>query len=104
MKNDEMISTTQIQNACNTFYKRFRDFIWGYPVIEAYAEVETQCYTAFPIKQDILNSLNKLKSLIRRELSEDEALKETFENLVDTVNKISKEPNVYYSLKKPGIV
>ena len=88
---NSLISNNQIQNAYNDLYSLLRQYIWGYEVVEAIADLEVACYQTCPDLPNIRQLLKKLKTLAILD-EKDEDLDACFSEFEDLLN----ESDEYY--------
>lgn len=90
-----MISYKSIQRAYDNLYKVIREYIWGFPVVEALADLEIESYKTCPDIVRVRSKLNNLKLQVLDVIREDEELDKAFENF-NTL--ISESDDVYAKL------
>lgn len=76
-----MTSCYEIQSAYVDLYKQLRNYIWGFQVVDAIADLEIACYQSCPNLADVIRCLNKLSSEIVEVTKEDEDLKKSIDNM-----------------------
>lgn len=92
-----MISCSELQTAYNDFYACMREYVWDMDVVEILAELEVECYDAFPDREKLLQTAEKLERELFRDFKEDEELKTSF----DALKKIIEDDaSIYVPLFK----
>lgn len=88
-----MTATASLQILYNKLYKKLREYIWEFPVVESIADLEVLVYQKFPEVSDVKKAYTKLLNDVKHTdvYSEDEDLKSTFErfgNALDDIDSI----------------
>lgn len=81
-----MISSRSIQQAYIDLYIQLRKFIWDIAVVDMIADIELNCYSAFPDIEMLKNQLAKLRSTIYTVYVYYEDLQKAFEDFDEILN------------------
>ena len=76
-----MISSAELQNAYNNFYKEMRKYIWDLDVVEILADLEVTVYDAFVDREKLASVLSNIEREIRDYFEDDEDLENAFTEL-----------------------
>ena len=82
-----MVNVASIQNAYNKMYADLQNYIWGFEVVTALAELEDAAYTRCPDMFRLRKSYDKFYALVKDVAKDDEALKEhmdAFKAVIDS--------------------
>ena len=80
-----MVNSNDIRNAYIDLYSNLRRYIWDYYTVKAIAILEVSCYDRFPILDEVQKNLNVVRLCCQDELSDDEELKESFDNFYELI-------------------
>ena len=81
-----MVSSQELQNAYNWFYECMREYVWDMDVVEILAELEVGVYDAFPDKEKLVKTAERLEREIREFYKDDEDLEKSFTELKELID------------------
>lgn len=81
-----MVSSQELQNAYNWFYECMREYVWDMDVVEILAELEVGVYDAFPDREKLVKTAERLEREIREFYKDDEDLEKSFTELKELID------------------
>ena len=81
-----MLNSQELQNAYNWFYECMREYVWDMDVVEILAELEVGVYDAFPDKEKLVKTAERLEREIREFYKDDEDLEKSFTELKELID------------------
>lgn len=93
-----MVNSNKLQINYIELYKSMRKYIWDLDAVEALAAVEVETYKSFPNIDTLRSLLDRLRMHINATMSDDDELKETFDDFYDALNDNSSN-DLYSNLK-----
>lgn len=94
-----MISSLDLRNTYCDLYAEIRKYLWDVKTLEILAELEVECYTAFPDMERVRNILSRLRSAMNSAIKEDEYLEKEF-NELDSLVSESLEYHPLYRIQE----
>lgn len=92
-----MISQHEIQSLYMDLYRCIRKYLWPFNIVVHIADLEIECYKAFPDIELLRDRLKVLSSDVASVSREDEELNDAFEAFSDALNDVT---TVYNKLNK----
>ena len=89
-------SSLDLRNAYCDLYAEVRRYLWDIKTLEVLAEVEVECFTAFPDINKIRMLLVKLRTYMSQAIKSDEFLSGAF----DSMDASSEGEITYYPLHR----
>ena len=95
------VSAQDFRNAYETFYDKFRNYLWPYNVLEDLANVEVDIYTDFFDKDHLQRGLSRLNKSIHDAVKdyEDEDLQKSYDKIVKLLDETDPE-QMFYQLDR----
>ncbi len=91
-----MITTNDLQRCYIELYKRLRDYLWPFSVVEIIANLEIAVFCSFPDLSEVNSKFNRLCLEIRECAKEDQEMQDA----IDSMRKLlSNESEVYCKIK-----
>lgn len=84
-----MTEINELRNLYIDMYSCLRNYTWSFDAICILADIETEVYQAFPDTERLASLLNKFKLMILPVYKDDENIKQTIDNFIDTLNNIT---------------
>lgn len=92
-----MISQNEIQSLYMDLYRSIRKYLWPFNTVVHIADLEIECYKAFPDIELLRDRLKVLSSDVASVSREDEELNDALEAFSDALNNVT---TVYNKLNK----
>ena len=92
----KIASSQDFRNLYEEFYNRIRAYLWPISTLKILADVECNIYSAFIDYPKLRLNLDKLHSVIKDTMKEDEYLKTAYDDLSGLVDEVDPEETKSY--------